>query len=83
MRIWAAQVRTLRHHLESRIKTKVPRTSALMTRLVAWSADAIIRYQIRGSGRTSYEHITGHRRLQAIAAFGEKAMFEYTIDNTR
>ena len=26
LRTWAAQVRTLRHHLESRIKAKVPRT---------------------------------------------------------
>ena len=31
VRTWAARVRTLRHHLESRIKVKVPRTSALMT----------------------------------------------------
>ena len=35
VRTWAAQVRTLRHHLESRLKVKVPRTSALMTWLVA------------------------------------------------
>ena len=53
VRTWAAQVRTLRHHLESRIKVKVPRTSALMTWLVAWSADVINRYKARSSGRTS------------------------------
>ena len=40
-------------------------------------------YKIRSSGRTSYEHITGHRGLQAIAAFGEKVMFKYTTDKTR
>jgi hypothetical protein len=47
VRTWAAQVRTLRHHLESRIKVKVPRSSALMTWLVAWSADVINRYKVR------------------------------------
>ena len=83
VRTWAAQVRTLRHHLESRIKVKVPRTSALMTWLVAWSADVINRYKVRSSGRTSYEHITGHRGLQAITAFGEKVMFKYTADKTQ
>ena len=83
VRTWVAQVRNLRHHLESRIKVKVPRTSALMTWLVAWSADVISRYQIMSSGRTSYEHITGHRGLQAIAASGETVMFKYTADKTR
>ena len=39
VRTWAAHARTLRHHLESRLKVNVPRTSALMTWLVAWSAD--------------------------------------------
>ena len=82
MRTWAAQVRTLRHHLESRLKVKVPRTSALMTWLVAWTADVINRYKIRSSGRISYEHITGHRGLQAITAFGEKVMFKYITERT-
>ena len=50
VRTWAAQVRTLRHHLESRIKVKVPRTSALMTWLVAWPVDVTSRYKIRSSG---------------------------------
>ena len=83
VRIWAAQVRTPRHHLESRLKVKVPRTSALMTWLVAWSADVINRYKIRSSGRTSYEHTAGHRGLQAITAFGKKVMFKYTKDKSK
>ena len=62
---------------------KVPRTSVLMTWLAAWSADVTNRYKIRSSGRTSYEHIAGHRGLQAITAFGEKVIFKYTIDKTR
>ena len=54
-----------------------------MTWLVAWSADVINRYKTRSSGQTSYEHITGHRGLQAIAALGEKVMVKYTTDRTR
>ena len=54
-----------------------------MTWLVAWPADVTNRYKIRSSGRTSYEHITGHRKLQAIEAFDEKVMFKYTTDKTR
>ena len=72
-RTWAAQVRTLGHHLESRIKAKVPRTSPLMTWLVAWSADVINRYKIRSSGRTSYEHITGHKGLQRLQRLARRS----------
>ena len=56
VRTWAAQVRTLRHHLESRIKMKVVKDSALMSWLVSWSADVLTRYKVHGTGRTSYEH---------------------------
>ena len=54
-----------------------------MTWLVAWLADVINRYKSRSSGRASYEHITGRRGVQAVAAFGEKVMFKYTTDKTR
>ena len=83
VRTWAAQVRTLRHHLESRIKMKVAKDSALMSWLVSWSADVLTRYKVHDTGRTSYEHVTGHKGLQAMAAFGEKVMFKYTTDKNR
>ena len=54
-----------------------------MTWLVAWSADVINRYKIRSSGRTSYDHIAGHKRVQAIAAFGEKVMLKCTTDKIK
>ena len=83
MQVSKEQLGTLRHHLESRIGVKVPRTSALITWLVAWSAAVINRYNVRSSGRKSYEHITGHRGLQAMTAFGEKVMCKYATDKTR
>ena len=83
VRTWAAQVRTLRHHLESKIGIKIPRSSALMSWLVAWAADVLNRYRVRSSGRTSYETISGHKGLQAIAMFGEKVMFKHTTDKAK
>lgn len=83
VRTWAAQVRTLRHHLESRIKAKVDKESAIMTWLVAWGADVLTRYKVQSTGRTSYEHTTGHQGLQPIAAFGEKVMLKYTTDKNK
>ena len=80
VRSWAAQVRTLRHHLESRIKTKVPKESPLMSWIVSWAADVLTRYKVHSSGRTSYEHMTGHQGLQPVAAIGEKIMYKYTTD---
>ena len=62
---------------------KVVKDSALMSWLVSWSADVLTRYKVHGTGRTSYEHVTGHKGLQAMAAFGEKVMFKYTTDKNR
>ena len=80
VRTWAAQMRTMRHHLEHRLQHKIPIFSALMTWLVSWSAEVICRYRIQANGRTSYENITGHKGLQPIAIFGERVMFKFTTD---
>ena len=41
VRTWAGQLRTLRHHLESRLKKTVPKDSAMMSWLVSWAADVV------------------------------------------
>ena len=46
VRSWAAQVRTLRHHLETRIKTKVPKESPLMSWIASWAAEVLTRYKV-------------------------------------
>ena len=53
VRTWAAQVRTMRHHLEHRLQHKIPVWSSLMTWLVAWAAEVICRYRLQSNGRTS------------------------------
>ena len=80
VRTWAAQVRTMRHHLEHRLQHKVPGWSALMTWLVAWAAEVICRYKIQSNGRTSDENVTGHKGLQPSAILGERIMFKFTTD---
>ena len=59
VRTWAGQLRTLRHHLESRLKRSVPKDSAMMSWLVSWAADVVFRYKVHANGRTSHEWITG------------------------
>ena len=50
MRTWAAQTRTMRHHLESRLKAKVPKESPLMTWLATWAAEVLFRYKSQSNG---------------------------------
>ena len=83
VKTWAAQTRTLRHHLEARLKVKVPKDSPLMTWLATLSAEAIFRYKIQGNGRTSYETVTGHKGSQPVDIFGEKLMSKYAMNKNR
>ena len=78
IRTWAAQVRTLRHHLEYRLNKKMSNGSPLMSWLTAWAADVLTRYRVQAYGKTSYEFTTGHKGAQPIAMFGEKVMFMHT-----
>ena len=80
VRTWAAQVRTMTHHLEHRLQHKIPFWSALMTWLVAWAAEVICRYTMQSNGRTNYEIVTGHKGLQPIAISGDRRMLKFTTD---
>ena len=82
VRTWAAQLRTMRHHMEFRMQSKIPIPSPLITWLVSWAAEVICRYRVQANGRTSYENVTGHKGLQPIAISGEKVMFRFTPTRT-
>ena len=43
---WACLLRTIKHHVERRLKTSIPKDSAMMTWLVSWAADIISRYKV-------------------------------------
>ena len=72
VRSWAAHLRTIRHHVERRLKTSIPKDSAMMTWLVSWAADVMFRYNVQSTGRTGHEWITGHRCDQPVAGFVQK-----------
>ena len=80
VRTWAAQLRTMRHHMEFRMQHKIPIHVPLMAWLVSWAEDVICRYRVQANGRTSYENVSGHKGLHPIAIFCEKAMFKLTTD---
>jgi len=80
VRSWAGQLRTIRHHVERRIKVSIPKDSAIMSWLVSLAADVILKYKVHSSGRTSFEWVTGHRCNQPVAGFAEKIHFKFTTD---
>ena len=80
VRSWAGQLRTIRHHVERRLKVSIPKDSALMSWLVTWPADIISRYKVHATGRSSHEWITGHRCDQPIAGFAARNHFKFTAD---
>ena len=57
VRSWAGQLRTIRHHVERKIKTTIPKNPALMSWLVSWAADVIFRYKVHSTCRSSHEWI--------------------------
>ena len=60
IRSWQAQFRTMRHHLESRLKAKIDNSSALMEWLIVWVADILSKYRVTTNGKTAYEMYTHH-----------------------
>ena len=42
VRSLAAQLRTIRHHVERRMKVPMPKDSAMMLWLVTWAADVFV-----------------------------------------
>ena len=78
VRNWRDQYRTLRHHVEHRMKKTVPNGSPLSTWLVTWSADVINKFRVQGNGRTAYELTTQHKCKHVVVGFGEKVHFQHT-----
>ena len=55
IRKWQAQLRTMRHHLESRLGNQIDNGSAIMEWLIVWTADMLSTYAVHENGRTSYK----------------------------
>jgi hypothetical protein len=55
----------------------------MMSWLVSWAADVIVRYNVHSTGRASYEWVTGHRCNQPVAGIAEKIILKLTTDKTK
>ena len=62
---------TMRHHLDSRLGARVDHNSALIERLIAWTADILSKYTVHENGRTSYKMGTQHTFQHKVIAFVE------------
>ena len=80
VRTWAARVRTMRHHLESKIVATMSKDSAPMTLLAAWANKC---YSVQSNGRASFARITGHNSNVPIAVLGGKVDFTYTSNKNK
>ena len=69
IRKWQAQVRTMRHHLESRLWTKIDNGSAIVEWLIVWTAAILSKYVVHESGRTAYEMATQHVVKHKVIGF--------------
>ena len=47
IRTWQGQFRTMRHHLESRLKCKLDKGGAIMHWLISWAAELINKYHVQ------------------------------------
>ena len=50
----------MRHHLESRLGTKIDNGSAIVKWLIVWTADILSKFVVHENGRTAYEMATQH-----------------------
>lgn len=48
--------------------------------LFEWSAEVLLKYEVRGNGRTRYEDIKGHRVRHKVLGFGEHIHFMLAKD---
>ena len=71
IRTWQAQLRTIRHHFEHRLQTKIDKSSAMMEWLIVWVADILAKYR-RENGRTTYEMNAQHIWKGKVFGIGEK-----------
>ena len=75
IRTWQGYFRTWRVHFKDQIHSKLDLQPPLFAWLVMWAADALCRYKVHSTGRTSHEMMTGHTANGGPPGFGEQVMF--------
>ena len=69
IRTWKGQMRTMRLHLEDRLKTQIPVDHPLLSWLAVWSCEVLNKFKVR-NGRTAHELMTGHKVKHAVYGIG-------------
>lgn len=82
IRKWQAQFRTIRHHLESRLRTSLDNQCALVEWMIVWVADMLSKFKVHENGKTNYEMNTQHKCKHKIIGFGEKVYFQFKMPDT-
>ena len=82
IKVWQKQVRTIKHHVESRIKRKIKTDSPLLEWLFVWCAEIMNKFKVQASSRTVYEQITGHQCNHMVIGFAETVHFQCTQDKS-
>lgn len=80
---WRAQFRKLKLHVESMVACRIPQVHPMVAWLVEWSAEVVLKLEIKAKGCTRYEELTGHRARHKVLAFGERVNFLPAKDDTR
>lgn len=69
---WRAQFRKVKLHLESRVGRRVEQDHPMVAWMVEWSAEVLLKFELRPSRRTRFEELAGHRSRHKVLAFGER-----------
>ena len=69
----------MRHHLESRLGTKIDNGSAIVEWLVVWTADILSKYVVHENGRAAYEMATQHVVRHKVIGVAENVHFQFKV----
>ena len=80
VKIWQGQLRTIKHHVESRLGKKIEPGGPLFSWLIPFCTDILDKFRVGKDGRTAYERITSNKCKVAQVGFGEIVDFKLETD---
>jgi hypothetical protein len=83
IKIWQGQLRTIKHHLESKLGKCVEPGGVLFSWLIRVCAYILNKFRVGADGRTAYERITAHKCKVAQIGFCEVVDFKLETDRNK
>ena len=80
VRKWREQFRKLKLELESKLGMRISQNHPMVPWMVTWAAEVTMKFEVKRSGRTGYEEITGHKVRHKVFGFGEFVHFKMATD---